>query len=214
MYSKKDIERNLVEYNYFIDETTLSQFIKNWKIDAIYEDEDGLEFFDNLSISKLKKGISLKSQGYTNEQIIYHVNKLLPEKLAKTENTEQPREEKQENMAQNIVSALPASPLMQQAIGNNLNPLSLTTGIGELKNVTLDITNQTLQMLADAVAQKITSDIKNKITADLTLQKDNQLLAKQVDELNNDNKLLAKRIQELEEGKKQGFLNFLKRIFN
>ena len=41
MYSKKDIEKNLIEYNYFIDSVTLANFIKNWKIDAIYEDEDG-----------------------------------------------------------------------------------------------------------------------------------------------------------------------------
>ena len=81
MYSKKDIEKNLIEYNYFIDSVTLANFIKNWKIDAIYEDEDVVEFYDNLAIAKLKKGISLKSQGYSNEQIIFHINKLLPEKL-------------------------------------------------------------------------------------------------------------------------------------
>ena len=225
MYSKKDIERNLVEFNYFIDETTLSQFIKNWKIDAIYEDEDGVEFFDNLSISKLKKGISLKSQGYTNEQIIYHVNKLLPEKLgvkeAKTEiqNAKRGLEDiKIEGLAtvsqSETATSSPLTVHNSQDFLSAFPSFSPSTGIGELKNVTLDITNQTLQMLADAVAQKITSDIKDKITADLTLQKDNQLLAKQVDELNNDNKLLAKRIQELEERKKQGFLNFLKRIFS
>lgn len=226
MYSKKDIERNLVEYNYFIDETTLSQFIKNWKIDAIYEDEDGVEFFDNLSISKLKKGISLKSQGYTNEQIIYHVNKLLPEKLAAQETKGEMKNAKDEEVAKmqrsietkNIENYASNIQQVGQALPDiNLStfqPFSPSTGIGELKNVTLDITNQTLQMLADAVAQKITSDIKDKITADLTLQKDNQLLAKQVDELNNDNKALAKRIQELETEKKQGFLNFIKRIFS
>ena len=83
MHSKKDILKSLNEYNYFIDEQVLSSFIKNWKIDPIYEDEDGVEFFDTLSIAKIKKGISLKSQGYDTDQIIYHINKLLEENPVK-----------------------------------------------------------------------------------------------------------------------------------
>ena len=50
MYNKKDIEKTLIEFNYFIDEITLSNFIKNWKIDPIYEDEDGVEFYDNIFV--------------------------------------------------------------------------------------------------------------------------------------------------------------------
>ena len=134
MYTKQDIEKSLIEFNYFIDQTTLSGFIKNWKIDAIYEDEDGVEFFDNVAIAKLKKGISLKSQGFSNDQIIYHINKLLPEKILK-------KDDKQE-LSTTMV-----------------NPL---TG-AEIKNVTIDVTSQTLQMLADSIAEKITSDIKEQI---------------------------------------------------
>ena len=33
MYTRKDIEKTLNEFNYFIDEVTLSNFINNWKID-------------------------------------------------------------------------------------------------------------------------------------------------------------------------------------
>src|SRR5574344_144374 len=109
MYNKQDIIKNLNEFNYFIDEITLSNFIKNWKIDAIYEDEDGVEFFDNIAIVKLKKGISLKAQGYTNDQIIYHINKILDEATTK------------KDLAVSKVSA------------------------GELQNVTVDVTSQTLQ---------------------------------------------------------------------
>lgn len=188
MYSKKDIEKTLIEFNYFIDESTLNSFIKNWKIDPIYEDEDGVEFFDNLAIAKLKKGISLKSQGFTNDQIIYHINKLLPEKLAR----ESEKEKKE------------------------LSTESISEG-GDLKNVTIDVTHQTLQMLADAVAQKITSEIKEHIQQpefiqqflqDGSLKKDNEDLSKQVEELSEDNKKLAKRVEELERSKKMSPVNF------
>lgn len=183
MYNKKDIVKTLNEFNYFIDELTLSSFIKNWKIDAIYEDEDGVEFFDNLAIAKLKKGISLKSQGYANDQIAFHVKKLLDEKISV--------EEKKQEVA--VKSST------------------------ELQNVTIDVTGQTLQMLADAVAEKITSGIKEQIQnsefvkqllEDGSLKKDNEELTQKVDELTEDNKKLAKRVEELEKSKKLSPINF------
>ena len=205
MYSKKDIEKTLVEFNYFIDETTLSQFIKNWKIDAIYEDEDGIEFFDNLAISKLKKGISLKSQGFTNEQIIYHINKLLPEKIAE--------QEKQEAKQELPPTAIHVE--SQESPDSEVYPVNVAQNGSELKNVTIDITHQTLQLLADTVAQKITNDIKDKILGDGSLKEDNEVLTKKVDELTKDNQLLAKRIAELENEKKASTFNFdfIKSIF-
>lgn len=183
MYAIKDIEKNLSELNYFIDEAALSNFIKNWKIDAIYEDEDGIEFYDNLAIAKLKKGISLKTQGYSNDQITYHIAKLLPEKV------EMPREKKEIAVEQS------------------------STTKAELQNLTIDVTGQTLQMLADAVAEKITSGIKNsdfigQLLQDNSLKSEKDALAKQVDELMEDNKKLAQRVEELEKRKKLSPINF------
>jgi len=189
MYNRKDLVKNLNEFNYFIDELTLNNFIKNWKIDAIYEDEDGVEFFDNLAIAKLKKGISLKSQGFSNEQITYHVNKLLPEKLAEESEKSLPAKPKKELPAEEVATST------------------------ELKNLTIDVTHQTLQMLADTVAQKITSEIKNsdfvtQLLEDKSLKQDNELLSKQITELTEDNRKLAQRVDELEKSKKNSLINF------
>lgn len=193
MYTKKDLVKNLNEFNYFIDELTLNTFIKNWKIDAIYEDEDGIEFYDNLAIAKLKKGISLKSQGFSNEQITYHVNKLLPEKLTEEKEKTEPKE-------------LPAATISKQ---------------GELQNFTLDVTGQTLQMIADAVAEKITTGIKDsefvhQLLEDGALKKDNEVLSKKIEELTEDNKKLAKKVEELEKSKRRCPINFeyFKHLFN
>lgn len=189
MYNKQDIIKNLNEFNYFIDEITLSNFIKNWKIDAIYEDEDGVEFFDNIAIVKLKKGISLKAQGYTNDQIIYHINKILDEATTKKDLT---------------VSKVSA---------------------GELQNVTVDVTSQTLQMLAEAVAEKISSDIKSQIKGsefvqqlleDGALKKDNEILAQKIEELSEANKELSKKVADLEKAKRMTPINFefFRKFFN
>lgn len=184
MYTKKDIEKNLNELNYFIDESALSNFIRNWKIDAIYEDEDGIEFYDNLAIAKLKKGISLKAQGYANDQIAYKISKLLPESTGtQIEQKELPMER------------------------------STAAARADLQNFTVDVTSQTLQMLAEAVAEKITSGIKNseflsQLLPDNTLKSDNEILSKQVSELMEDNKKLARRVEELEQKKAICPINF------
>ncbi len=202
MYNRKDIEKTLNEFNYFIDEVTLSNFIKNWKIDPIYEDEDGIEFFDNLAIAKLKKGISLKSQGYTNDQIIYHINKLLPEKL-ENEKIEKEREKEREKENE-IIQA-------EQNIEHPLSPAtaSITKAVGsELKNVTIDVTNQTLQLLADSIVDKITNQISEKLNLpDSSLVEDNKELSRKVEELTADNKALARKIEELEQNKAKHLIN-------
>lgn len=210
MYNKKDIEKTLIEFNYFIDAVTLSNFIKNWKIEAIYEDEDGVEFYDNLAIAKLKKGISLKSQGFSNDQIIYHINKLLPEKLKQQE----------EEVSKKELPTMPASPApVVSSVSNAAATAAVTAFAGgsELKNVTIDVTHQTLQMLADTIAQKITSDIQEQmknadfaqqLLEDSSLKKDNECLAQKVEELTSDNKQLAKRVEELEMSKRRNLINF------
>ena len=75
MYRKEDVLRKLNSDNYYIDIRALETFIKDWQLDPIYEAKDGTVFFDDTAIFKLKKGISLKSQGYNNEQICYRIHK-------------------------------------------------------------------------------------------------------------------------------------------
>ena len=69
----------------------------------------------------------------------------------------------------------------------------------ELKNITLDVTNQTLQMLAEAIAKKISDDIKDTDMATKLIEaggykRDSENLAKQVEELLEDNRKLSERI--------------------
>jgi len=208
MYSKKDIVKSLNEFNYFIDEQVLGNLIKNWKVDPVYEDDDGVEYFDSLSIIKIKKGIRLKSQGFDTDQIVYHMSKILEEKEAE-------EEEKAE-----IVEKIPTISTTEAPTSNQ--PV-------DTKAFTIDITSQTLQLLADAVANKITSSIKGEIKSqiqnsevikelflsvnkepDVELKKDNEELSHKVEELLDDNKKLAQRVELLENGK-LSFWDFLKR---
>ena len=71
------------------------------------------------------------------------------------------------------------------------------------KSFTLDVSSQTLQMLAEAVAKKISDDITNSDMATRLIEaggykRDNEILAKQVQELLEHNKELSSRIEQLE----------------
>ena len=87
----------------------------------------------------------------------------------------------------------------------------------ELRNLTLDVTTQTLQMLAESVAKKITDDIRNSDMAEKLIEaggykRDNEILSEQIQELIEHNKKLSERIEQLE--KKDSFLGKFFKLFN
>lgn len=198
MFNRETILKNLNAENYFIDKHSLSLFLNDWKIDSIYEDEDGLEFYDDLSLEKIKRGISLKAQGYTDEQIIAKLSKMEAKVEKKVDEPVQPivvsdylqpQNEPQNSSEEHIVTDL--TPKIE-------------------KSFTLDVTSQTLQMLAEAVAKKISDDITNSDMATRLIEaggykKDNEILAKQVQELLQHNKELSERIEHLESHSSKSF---------
>ena len=78
------------------------------------------------------------------------------------------------------------------------------------KSFTLDVSSQTLQMLAEAVAKKISDDITNsdmvnKLVEAGGYKRDNEILAKQIKELLEHNKELSQRIEQLESQPSRNF---------
>ena len=198
MFNRETILKNLNAENYFIDKHSLSLFLNDWKIDSIYEDEDGLEFYDDLSLEKIKRGISLKAQGYTDEQIIAKLSKM-----------EAKVEKKDDEPVQPIVVS---DYLQPQNEPQNSSEEHIVTDLTPKieKSFTLDVTSQTLQMLAEAVAKKISDDITNSDMATRLIEaggykKDNEILAKQVQELLQHNKELSARIEHLESHSSKSF---------
>lgn len=50
VYTKNEILQNLASKGYFIDAYTLDTFFKKWRVDAIFEDQNGHEFFDKNAL--------------------------------------------------------------------------------------------------------------------------------------------------------------------
>ena len=195
MFNRESILQNLNSENYYIDKHSLDLFLNDWKIDSIYEDEDGLEFYDDLALEKIKRGISLKAQGYSDEQVIAKLQKM------------EARVEKKEEPVQPILvkDYLPA---VEEEVVEEHTVTDLTPQPN--KSFTLDVSSQTLQMLAEAVAKKISDDITNSDMAQKLIEaggykRDNEILAKQVHDLLEHNKELSSRIEQLESHSSRSF---------
>lgn len=205
MYSKENIIEIIKNDGQYIDAFMLDAFIKNWKIDAIYEDENGVDFFDDEALEKIKNGIAPKEY---HEELAQHDEIPQEQNIEQQQTNENCAEvqyetiepQKYENPAE--TSVIVSEPQIVEPSKNCQEP--------EIKNVTLDITNQTLGVLAEAIAGKITADIAKFIKNTDFLEeamnmgafkKDNEILAKKVQEIINDNKVLVAKIQELESQK-------------
>ena len=201
MFNRETILKNLNTENYYIDNHSLDLFLEDWKIESIYEDEDGLEFYDDLALEKIKKGISLKAQGYSDEQIIAKLSRM----EAKIEKNEEPAKPVQPLIVSDLLEENTAA-----STDVAVKEETQTEIIPQGKSFTLDVSSQTLQMLAEAVAKKISDDITNSDMATRLIEaggykRDNEILAKQVHELLEHNKELSKRIEQLESNESKNF---------
>lgn len=218
MFSKDNIIEVLNKEDLFIDNFILEAFIKNWKIESIYEDANGVEFFDDMAVEKIRQGIKQKTQpkyeiNIMDKDDIKPVDMAveIPENTLVEEIVEEPSEEPAEEVKQ-IEEEIPKIPETElkdfpvtvlQEVAYEVN----REVENELKNVTLDISNQTLAVLAESIARKITYDVadflkKTDFMEDAVklgeCKKDNEILVEKIDELICDNKILIQRIEELE----------------
>lgn len=198
MFNRETILKSLNAENYYIDKHSLDLFLNDWKIDSIYEDEDGLEFYDDLSLDKIKRGISLKAQGYSDEQIISKLQRMeaKPEGVNKEENL------RPISVKEYLDTPVESVPEIVEDIKEEEHIITDLTPQRD-KSFTLDVSSQTLQMLAEAVAKKISDDITNSDMATRLIEaggykRDNEILAKQVQELLEHNRELSARIEQLE----------------
>ncbi len=213
MFNRESILKSLNTENYYIDKHSLDLFLEDWRIESIYEDEDGIEFYDDLALEKIKRGISLKAQGFTDEQIIAKLAKI----EARVEKYEEPPKpvqpvildengEEIEGRLEEVTNNLAVQEAKQQLESEAAAVQPQPQG----KSFTLDVSSQTLQMLAEAVAKKISDDITNSNLTEKLIEaggykRDNEILAQQVKELIEHNRELSKRIEQLESTESKSF---------
>ena len=171
MYTKEQLVEKIKNKKLAsIDKVT--NCLKIWRIDSIYEDEKNIDYYDDLAVYKLNHGIKLKELGRSNEEISSIVNN-------------------------GFIAPNNSMSVKQAQIQTKQNHPSI-----DLNKVTVDITAQTLSLLAESVAQKITNEITDKIKGSNVFEpiidsaktkRDNEILAKQIERLLEENKKLISR---------------------
>ena len=135
-------------------------------------EDDNNEYYDEMAISKLKHALKLKEQGKNDEEIL------------------------------SIVNSGIINPINAPAIRNNFIQNQQQDNGNGLNKVTIDVTSQTLSLLAESIAHKITNEITDKIkNSDIfepvmdsaKVKRDNEILSKQVEQLLEENKKLITR---------------------
>ncbi len=176
MLTIEQVKENLEADNYYLDMEILCNYLINWNIDPVYEDEDEIVYFDRFAVSKLSEGIDLKNQGNDDNYIREYLNRDLQDISPEITPIEPPDTYVQDN---NIVT----------------------------NHLAVDVTTNTLDLLAQSLSKKISKNVADQlIQADVfesavgagKLQRDNELLAAQIDKLISENKKLIKKVKELE----------------
>ncbi len=191
MYSKADIIKKLSSEGQFIDNFILDAFIKNWHIDPIYEDENGIEFFDDASYANIKSLMTQRDKLNKNQSVCKNNNI-----LEKEERKEEEEEEKK-------VVQTSLEKIDNNQVKNKENALKLNKYEIEIKSID-NLTNN----IACKITKEFEKFLKESDFIDSLLQSsecknDNKYLAQKIRKLVKENITLKEKIKELETSKTQ-----------
>ena len=190
MYSKADIIKKLSNEGQFIDNFILDAFIKNWHIDPIYEDDNGVEFFDDASYANIKSLMTQRDKLDKNQNTCKNSN--ISEKAQTIEHNEE--------KTQQIVETLPEK-IDKNQKANKDNALKLNKYEIEIKsmdtltkNIACKITQEFEKFLKD-------SDFIDNLLQSSECKNDNKYLAQKIRKLVKENVALKEKVKQLEASK-------------
>lgn len=199
MYSKADIIKKLSSEGQFIDNFILDAFIKNWHIDPIYEDENGIEFFDDASYANIKSLMTQRDKLNKNQSVCKNNNILEKEEKEKEKQKEERKEEEEEKKV--VQTSL--EKIDNNQVKNKENALKLNKYEIEIKSID-NLTNN----IACKITKEFEKFLKESDFIDSLLQSsecknDNKYLAQKIRKLVKENITLKEKIKELETSKTQ-----------
>ena len=195
MYSKADIIKKLSSEGQFIDNFILDAFIKNWHIDPIYEDENGIEFFDDASYANIKSLMTQRDKLNKNQSVCKNNN------ILEKEEKEKQKEERKEEEKKVVQTSL--EKIDNNQVKNKENALKLNKYEIEIKSID-NLTNN----IACKITKEFEKFLKESDFIDSLLQSsecknDNKYLAQKIRKLVKENITLKEKIKELETSKTQ-----------
>ncbi len=176
MLTIEQVKENLETQDYYLDMEILCNYLINWNIDPIYEDEQEIVYFDEFAVSKLSEGIDLKKQGNNDKYIREYLNKDL------------------QDISQGI-TPIDHSGSYPQGNSSASNSLAVDVATNTFDLLAKSLSDKISKNVADQLVQ---SDVFESVISTGKLQRDNEFLAAQVDKLINENKKLIMKVKGLE----------------
>lgn len=199
MYSKTDIIKKLSGEGQFIDNFILDAFIKNWHIDPIYEDENGVEFFDDASYANIKSLITQRDRIDKNKTIKNNAEKR-PASTNDICESNQPL--KQTDEKQQIVEKL-SEQTNAVDIANKENALKLNKYEIEIKSIDTLTKNIACKITKEFEKFLKESDFIDDLLKSSECKNDNKYLAQKIRKIVKENIALKEKIKELQSNKNQ-----------
>ena len=185
MYTKDQLAQKLKEKKLYIDYKRLSDYLKDWKIDPIYEDEKGVEYFDDSAIIKLKE--ELEGKNGNDQRFIRSLNKdkKIFTALSEVRHTE------------------------LQSMDNHDDGEFKQVTVDITSHTISALSDSISKKISDDISDKIfASDFFSDFMEYAKLKRDNEILASQVKNLLEENQELKSKLNEADNERKQYKLLF------
>ena len=136
VFTKNEILQNLASKGFFVDAYTLDTFLDKWKIEAIFEDEQGTEFYDKNALDLVLDKLFNSSNEDEKEEEEKEVRLIQPQvQIQQTQPTQVVYMQAQNNpeipqqpIIQNIQQTFPQQVINDSETNNILNNISLSDG--------------------------------------------------------------------------------------
>lgn len=188
IYNKQELIKKLAGENFYCDEVALGNYFKELKIEAIFENGEGVEFFDDEAFKRILDFLNTRNKMYAEE--------------------ETKKEQEVHPITQTAQQTAPIQP-QQEAQPQEIKPPQQTqqgTQVAQDNSFKLDISEKTLNMIARVISKKIAKQVNNMLSPDnlkdsnLTLFiEENKRLSARVKILEDENEYLRRDLRDIKE---------------
>lgn len=182
IYNKQELIKKLANENFYCDEVALGNYFKELKIEAIFENGEGVEFYDDDAFARILNFLNERNKMYAEEEI----------KTPAQEKNEAPAEKKAET-----------AQVQEIKVPQEVQPQQTMVQDNSFK---LDISEKTLNMIARVISKKIAKQVNNMLSPDnlkdsnLTLFiEENKRLSARVKILEDENEYLRRDLRDIKE---------------
>ena len=170
VFTKNEILQNLASKGYFIDSYTLDTFLNKWKVEAIFEDEQGSEFYDKNTLDLVLENLfhqEVEKEKEASKDILEPTFEKKEEAIPVE--IETPREAQTLNTIQQQAQiqqpSANLSNTMDEADKEVLSNISLSDGtplIDKINDIPLELENITIPPIADLQLEPVVQPKKEK----------------------------------------------------